>query len=119
DHVVGDECLSFFLEPGLVDAIGGRRETWQVGAVPPLPELMVLGELGQAAADGRSDVGLDEAGLLFAARFVEVASGREQTPPDAQARDRRRVVEAALWIDAHAPEPIDLAGAARIAGLSE
>ena len=46
DHVVGDECLSFFLDPELVEAVGGRRDVWQIGSVPPLPELMVLGELG-------------------------------------------------------------------------
>ena len=34
-----------------------EREAWQVGSVPPLPELMVLGELAQTAADGSSDVG--------------------------------------------------------------
>jgi AraC family transcriptional regulator len=34
------------------------------------------------------------------------------------ARDRRRAVEAALWIDAHASEEIDLDAAARQAGLS-
>src|SRR5262245_27277973 len=69
DHVVGDECLSFYLEPELVDALGGRTEIWRAARVPPLPELMVLGELGQAAADGRSDVALDEVGMSFAARL--------------------------------------------------
>src|SRR4029453_11087950 len=37
DHVQGDECLSFQLSPALVDAVGGRRETWRSGSVPPLP----------------------------------------------------------------------------------
>jgi hypothetical protein len=74
DHVCGDECLSFFLSPELVEMIGDRTEVWRVGAAPPLPELMVLGELAQAAADGRSDIGLDEVGQLFASRFVEVVS---------------------------------------------
>src|SRR3979490_1517714 len=60
DHACGDECLSFFLGPELVEAIGARTEVGQIGAAPPLPELMVLGELAQAAAEGRSDVGLDE-----------------------------------------------------------
>src|ERR1700742_627906 len=71
DHVVGDECLSFFLAPELVESIGDARAIWQVGSVPPLPELVVLGELAQTAADGSSDVGLDEVGHAFAARFVE------------------------------------------------
>src|SRR5258708_23530739 len=50
DHVRGDECLSFFLAPELVDAIGDRTEIWRIVAAPPLPELMVLGELAQAVA---------------------------------------------------------------------
>src|SRR5262245_21925628 len=57
DHAQGDECLSFHLAPSLIDAIGGRVEEWRSGALPPLGELMVLGELGQAAAAGDSDVG--------------------------------------------------------------
>src|SRR6266404_3402069 len=118
DHVCGDECLSFFLAPELVDAIGDRAEAWQIGSAPPLPELMVLGELAQAAADGRSDIGLDEVGQVFASRFVEVVSGRAREPVPAKARDRRRAVETALWIDAHSHRQIDLEHAAAQAGIS-
>ena len=118
DHVCGDECLSFFLDPELVDVIGDRPEIWQVGAMPPLPELMVLGELAQAAAEGKSDVGLDEVGQLFASRFVEVVSGRSPNVAGATARDRRRAVETALWIDAHSDREIDLEHAAGRPGLS-
>jgi AraC-like DNA-binding protein len=119
DHVHGgDECLSFRLAPELLDTLAADGDGWQSGALPPLPELVVLGELGQAAAEGRSDVGLDEAGLCFAARFVELVSGRKREAPEATARDRRRAVDAALWIDAHSAEPVDLESAAREAGLS-
>ncbi len=120
DHIdlVGDECLSFFLAPELVEAIGGTTELWRVGCVPPLPELMVAGELAQAAAAGACDVGLDEVGIAFAARFVEIVSGRKRTLTDATAGDRRRAVEAALWIDEHAHQEIDLESAAKSAGLS-
>jgi AraC-like DNA-binding protein len=118
DHVCGDECLAFFLDPDLVQAIGDRADVWQVGCAPPLPELMVLGELAQAAADGRSDLGLDEIGHVFASRFVEVVSGRIQKPVPAKARDRRRAVEAALWIEAHSHQPIDLEDTAAQAGIS-
>src|SRR5947199_10500064 len=48
EHTVGDECLSFFLKPELVDAIG-EAAAWRIGSVPPLSELMVLGELAQTA----------------------------------------------------------------------
>jgi AraC-like DNA-binding protein len=118
DHVCGDECLSFFLGPELVQTIGDRAEIWQIGCVPPLPELMVLGELAQAAAEGRSDVGLDEVGQVLASRFVEVVSGRAGEPVTAKARDRRRAVEAALWIDAHSHRKIDLEHAAGQADIS-
>jgi AraC family transcriptional regulator len=119
DHAHGDRCLSFQLGRELVDAVADRPGVWQVGCIPPLPEIMVLGELGQAAAAGRSDVGLDEVGLWLTARFVDVASGRTHSPLRIAARDRGRAVQAALWIDAHADQPIDLPAAARQAGLSE
>jgi AraC-like DNA-binding protein len=118
DHVCGDECLSFFLNPELVEAIGARPEIWQVGAMPPLPELMVLGELAQAAVDGKSDVSLEEVGQIFASRFVGLVSGRSPKAARATSRDRRRAVETALWIDAHSEREIDLEGAAGQAGIS-
>lgn len=117
DHVCGDECLCFYLAPGLVETIGDTRR-WQIGCVPPLPELMVLGELAQAAADGRSDIGLDEAGLSLAVRFVDTASGKSRSAPRVRARDRRRAIEAALWIDENASEPINLESTAREVGVS-
>lgn len=118
EYVVGDACLSFALTPALAEALGGRPAVWRTGGLPPLPELMVLGELGQAAAESRADVGLDEVGLLLAARFVALASGQERAREAAQARDRRRAVEMALWLDAHAHEQIDLERAAEAAGVS-
>jgi AraC-like DNA-binding protein len=118
DHVCGDECLSFFLQPDLVETIGDRADIWQIGSTPPLPELMVFGELAQASAEGRSDIGLDEIGQLFAGRFVEVISGCAPKPFSATARDRRRAVETALWIDAHSHRAIDLEQAARQADIS-
>jgi AraC-like DNA-binding protein len=118
DHVCGDECLSFFLAPELVEAIGGRSEAWQAGAAPPLSELMVLGELAQAAADGRSDIGLDEIGHLLANRLVEVVCGERRKQAGVTARDRRRAVETALWLEAHSASPLALDDAAAEAGVS-
>jgi AraC-like DNA-binding protein len=117
-HICGDECLSFFLEPELVETIGDRREAWRVGAAPPLPELMVFGELAQAAADGRSDIGLDEIGHVFVSRFVETVSGRTRKPVAVKARDRRRAVEAAHWIEANSHQEINLDATANQAGIS-
>jgi AraC-like DNA-binding protein len=118
EHVSGDVCLSFFLGEELVDSLGGRRDAWQIGATPPLPELMVLGELAQTAADGNSDLGLDEIGQILAGRFVEIVSGKARKPATPTARDRRRAVEAALWIDDNSHAELDLEQAAKQAGLS-
>jgi AraC family transcriptional regulator len=117
-HGGGDECLSFFFAPELVDRLGGKREHWQQVSVPPLAELVVLGELAQATADARSEMALEEIGQMLAARFVDMVSGTTRQTLQISARDRRRAVEAALWIEAHASDAIDLEAAASEAGLS-
>lgn len=116
EHQHGDECLSFQFSPGAVDDIGRARD-WSRPCLPPLPELMVLGELAQSAADGRSDLGLEEVALLFAGRYTKIAGGNaNRIRNDAAAR--RRAIDAAAWIDAHALEPIDLRRVSARAGLS-
>ncbi len=121
EHACGDECLSVQLAPELIEAMGQSPErsgAWRTGALPPLPELVVLGELVQAAAQGTSDLGVDEAGLLFAGRYAALARGRGSAAAAPGARDRRRAVEAALWIDANCDAQLDLDTIARAAGLS-
>jgi AraC-like DNA-binding protein len=117
-HAGGDECLSFQLAPEFAQSIGERSAIWRHGGIPPLAELVVLGELAQAAADGRSDIGVDEAGLLFASRFAELVGERTRRTLSIRAIDRRRAVEAALWLDANAAAAVGLDDAARTAGLS-
>jgi len=117
-HHGGDECLSFKLDPGLVDSFGAKPEHWRAGGVPPLPELVVLGELAQAAAEGANDFGVDEAGLLLVGRYLALADGNRRATLKAHARDRRRAIESALWLDEHAPQDIDLEATAAQAGLS-
>ena len=118
DHVCCDECLSIQLAPELVDALGASPRLWRAGALPPMAELVVAAEGTQAAVEGRTDAAADELALTFAARFAERASGAKRAPFTARARDRRRAIEAALWLDDHVHEPIDLHDAAAAAGLS-
>jgi len=118
EHVRGDDCLSVHLAPDVFDAIPVRHKTWRAEGVPPLSELMVLGELFQSAAEGRSDVGLDEAAMMLVGRFLSLGSGRADTLTPLAARDRRRAVEAALWLDGHSHEDVDLESAASEAGVS-
>lgn len=122
-HASGDECLSFRLCPEILEMLDrsgtkGHDRIWRSGGLPPLPELVVLGELAQACVENRSDIGLDEIGLVFSSRFVEVVSGRKRDSVTLAQRDRRRAVEAAMWIDANAAAPLDLDATARQVGLS-
>ena len=117
-HRCGDECLSFQLTPEAVDGLGGDADAWRAGVVPPLAELMVLGELAQSAVDGRNGLGLDEIGLVFASRFMRLLGKARPRELRISAADRRRAVEAALWIDEHCREDIDLQATAARADLS-
>ncbi len=117
-HAGGDECLSFQFAPEIVEAVGDDSRVWRMGGIPPLPKLMVLGELAQSVSQGVSDVSVEEVGLILAQRLVELLSDRPRPRNDPAPRDRRRAVEAALWIDAHSHESIGLDAIAREAGLS-
>ena len=79
---------------------------------PPLATEMRRSELAQAAADGRSDIGLDEVGHLIAHRFAEVISGEKRRRTTVTTQDRRRAVETALWLDAQSHREIGLEDAA-------
>lgn len=115
-HGGGDECLSIHLSAEAAERFGGHA-AWATRGLPPLAPLMVLGELAAAAVRGEHDAGLDEIALLFASRFAELTDAAPQRMAAPRALDRRRAVEAALWLDAHAHEAIDLERSAAQAGL--
>lgn len=117
-HDGGDECLSFQLSAESVEPFGPSRPAWQVDSVAPLPELIVLGELAQAACEGRNDLGLEEIGLLLASRFVDTLTAHRREPVRESVRDRRRAVESALRIDANVAASASLDDLAHDAGLS-
>jgi AraC-like DNA-binding protein len=118
EHGQGDSCLSFRLSPALVDELRctGDRP-WRTGGLPPDAELGMLAALGQAAAEGRTDVSLEEAALLLVQRFLAGAV-RDRKAWAPRPVDRRRAVEAALWMEANAGETVRLGSLARRAGLS-
>jgi AraC family transcriptional regulator len=117
EHAQGDACISFQLKPELVEDLGVPHALWRRGSLPPLPELMVLGGLARAAAAARSELGLDEVGLLFATRLCELVCAGNAPPLAKFGAERRRVVRAALFIEAHSHKPLDLDTVAREAGL--
>ena len=122
-HGGGDECLSFqFTAAGLAalddDAVQ-QRQLWRTGWLPPTPAMLMLAELAQAVTRREHGMGLDELGLLLATRFRTLVSGstRKRSQSTA-AKDRRRAVEVALWIDANSHRDIALERAAAMANLS-
>ena len=122
-HGCGDECLSFHFTAAGLEALGDgdiqHSKLWRTGCLPPLPPMMVLAELAQAVVRSEHDFGLDELGLLLATRFRALVAGSSRKAVKSDiARDRRRAVDAALWIDAHSQQDIDLDRAAAEAGLS-
>jgi len=108
-HHGGDECLSFHWSGAALDAIEVSSGAWKSGALPALAPLAVLGALGRFRAAAAAECGLDEIALRLAHSFSRL--GAERTAPRPvrpTLRDRRRAVEAALFIDANASEPLRL-----------
>jgi AraC-like DNA-binding protein len=117
-HLAGDECLSFQLANEIVESLGLSSDAWRTGALPPIPGLMLLGELAQQTADGRNNLGLDEVALAFVHRFVDVATARPGRSTRIDARDRRRAIEGALFLDERSHEALTLEDVAEKVGLS-
>lgn len=118
-HGGGDECLAFFIDPEVADEIGGARHPpWLSRGLPPLPALMVLGELARGAARRATGPRADEVGLALAAKVVDVMRGEHRPVPLQRPVDKRRAIDSARWIDLHAQEEIDLQGLATLTGLS-
>lgn len=116
-HAGGDRCLSIQLHPALVDELGGNR-AWEVGVVPPVAELAMLGRLADVALRGKTDHGVDEVALELCARFIAIATGHTSKHGPPSPRDRRRAIDAALWIAANRDRPIALDDLAARAELS-
>ncbi len=121
-HACGDECLSFHFTRDYLDALDPTDKRspadWRSRGIPPLPELMVLGELAQNSAEGASNVALDEVGASLAGRLLAVSANRRRKSPGTGARDRSRAVKAALWLDEHSHQAVTLEDAASDLELS-
>ena len=116
EHMAGDECLSISLGPELAETL--TPSSWRTAALPPLAELVVLGQLAEAAAAGGADGGVDELAVQLVARAASVAGEVPDDVPRIRPVDRRRMIDIALWIDADSREAIGLEAAAREAALS-
>lgn len=121
-HAGGDVCLSFQLSEPLAESLGARR-AWDRHCLPPQAATSVLGGLAQArACDDALPPGIDEVGVDIAARLAALAARAGGTATHATASpspaDRRRAVQAALWLDENFREPVTLDSLAARAGRS-
>lgn len=118
-HDGGDECLSFHWSSSALDAIDVSRRAWTSSALPALAPLALLGALGRIRAAAEGYCGLEEIALRLAHSFSRLGSGKAAPRMARLAlRDRRRAVEAALFIDGHASEPLRLEQIAALTSLS-
>lgn len=116
-HDCGDECLSVRLSPQFADTLQ-MGKAWDYAKLPPIPEIVVAGERMRAAAEGKTDIGVDEAALAFIHRIAKVAADKPPKQPKGTDQDRRRAVEAAQWLEENHGGEIDLEQTATQAGLS-
>lgn len=117
-HQGGDQCLSIQLSAEWMETSGGPVQRWSSRALPPLPELMVLGQLAQSSAEGGNDIALEEAALFLTARFLGLDSSRTHGVSQIRARDRKLAVESALWVDENSAADLTLDRVASKAALS-
>ena len=116
-HACGDDCLSFTFSHELVDEMADRRDAWRIGALPPLPEVMVIAELAQAIIDRRSTMSFDEVAYRLLSGWFSAVGGTKSKRDRLLPRDRRRVIDIARWIEASSHEDIDLDRIAQAAGM--
>ena len=117
-HAHGDTCLAVLLAPGVVDEVTEGRG-WHATTLPPLAELMVRGAVMQGAVTGATGIGLDGAALALVSRFVETCGRVERRAAlRRSAPSRRRIVQSALWIEAHLEQPLNLARMAAEAAMT-
>jgi AraC family transcriptional regulator len=118
-HDGGDECLSFHWSGSALDTIEMDSRAWASGALPAPAPLALLGALGRIRAAAEGDFGLEEIALRLAHSYSRLGSQRAAPRLARLAlRDRRRAVEAALFIDAHASEPLRLEQIAALTRVS-
>lgn len=119
-HDGGDECLSFHWKASALDAIDVDSQRWESGALPAIAPLAVLGAHGRSLREAAAgDCRLEEIAFRIAHRFAALRSGNTaRKSARLTLRDRRRAVLAALFIDAHAEEPIRLEDIAALTNVS-
>jgi AraC family transcriptional regulator len=121
DHGVGDRCVAFYFDPGLIEEFAGEipnvsRTRFEMHRVPPLQALVPLFSDVRTLADGRDASAGEELALRMAGAALRLASsGRDLK---VNGRDERRITQALRVIEQRLTEPLSIATLAKEVGMS-
>jgi AraC-like DNA-binding protein len=123
EHGHGDRCLAFSFAPEALETVvaalpGARHTTFAVSHLPPLPDLMPLLAAAEAAREAEDSAELEEVALRLAGGVAATLAHAKRPARAPSRRDEERISEALRRIEAHAEEPLALAGLAHEAGMS-
>ena len=123
EHGIGDRCLAFhFTEDSLEEILsampGAPRMAFTVPRLPPVPRLMPLIALAEAARDNRDGAELEELAFRLAGAVVGTLADARAAAPRASQRDERRISDVLRRIEAEAEEPLSLSALAQEAAMS-
>jgi len=123
EHGTGDRCLSFHVAPDIFERVvaavpGTRRTTFAAPSLPPLPALMPLLAVVEAACDDGDQAELEELTLRLCGAVAAALVGISRSSRGPSRRDERRISEALRRIEVEAEGHLTLVGLAREAAMS-
>ena len=123
DHGTGDRCLAFGFESAWLEDVvaavpGARHPTFALPHLPPLPALMPLLAIAEAASQEGDATELEELAFRLAGAVAATLADGARPAPATSRRDERRISDALRRIEAEAHEPLALADLAREVGMS-
>lgn len=119
EHGQGDRCLSFQLEPALLEEVvrdtGVRRLAFGLDRLPPLRELSAVAARAQLALHHHE--AMEELIFELAGEILSAAHQAPRTAPDTM-RHAHRIVASLQLLERQRAEPLALRELAHAAGLS-
>lgn len=124
EHGSGDRCLAFHYAPWFFEEIaatagGSARFRFPVAMLPAMRQLTRPMLQAEATLRGASHMAVDELTVQVAEAVIATASGAAPSTAAPTPKEQRRIGEVLRHIEAHAEEPLDLAGLATRAFMSK
>jgi AraC family transcriptional regulator len=124
EHGVGDRCISFNFSRELfreiaATAAGTSRYAFSRPMLPAGKRSIPVLALIEAIARDPNPLQVEEVAIRLVETVVSAFSDHAASPRLPSRRETRRIAEAVRHIEAHATEPLDLAGLAALANVSK